>query len=152
MKKGFRTPKKLTAKQKSNKIKEAIAMLNDIACVKLAPSPIHGVGLFAIRDIEKGKKLYLDAIPNALDIPYEMFDELLSEVKDIVLGQFPQIVNGSHFLYPATRFLTYVNHSEDANYDAKEDVTLRDIKKGEEITENYKLIEGYEKVFSWLTN
>lgn len=147
MKKGFREPKQLT---KKTKIKKAISMLNDIACIKLAPSTIHGVGVFAIRDIPKGKQLYLDAIPNALDIPYSDFDKLLPEVADIVLGQFPQIVNGSHFLYPATRFLTYVNHSEDANYDAKTDITLRDIKQDEEITENYKLIDGYEKVFAWL--
>lgn len=150
MKKGFREPKKPTKRQRNKKIDEAISMLNDIACIKLAPSSIHGVGVFAIRDIPKGKKLYMDAIPNALDIPYSEFSRLLPEVVDIVLGQFPQIVNGSHFLYPATRFLTYVNHSEDPNYDAKEDITLRDIKAGEEITENYKLIDGYEKVFAWL--
>lgn len=137
-------------KHTTKKIKQAIKMLNDIACVKLAPSPIHGVGLFAMRDIPQGTTLYLDAIPNALDIPYKDFDKLLPEVRDIVLGQFPQIVNGSHFLYPTTRFLTYVNHSDTPNYDAKNDVTLVDIKAGEEITEDYRLIEGHEKVFEWL--
>jgi len=44
----------------------------------------------------------------------------------------------------------YLNHSDDPNYDAKNNVCLRDIKKGEEITENYRLIPSYTQVFPWL--
>lgn len=141
---------KPTKKQIREKIKQAISMLNDTAKIKIAPSTIHGVGVFAMRDLKEGEVLYADAIPNALDIPYSEFKNIRKEVADIILGQYPQVINGSHFLYPSTRFLTYVNHSDNPNYDAKTDKTLRKIKAGEEITEDYRQIEGYEKVFAWL--
>ena len=73
------------------------------------------------------------------------------EVRDILLGHWPQIVNGSHFLYPVTKMTAFINHSDDPNYDAKTDKLLKDVKQGEEITENYKLIENYQKVFAWLS-
>lgn len=149
-KKGFRQPKQPTKKHREKKWKEAIFMLNDTSKIKVGPSQIHGVGVFALRDIAKDELLYADMIPNAFDIPFEMFDQINDEVRDIILGQYPQIVNGSHFLYPSTRMLTYLNHSDNPNYDAKTDKALRDIKKGEEITEDYKQIDNYKKVFKWL--
>jgi SET domain-containing protein len=149
-KKGFRQPKQPTRKQREKKWAEAIDLLNTTAKFKIAPSTIHGVGVFALRDIKEGEVLQLDAIPHAFDIPYDKFNELREEIADLILGQHPQVVNGSHFIYPTTRFLTYVNHSEDANYDAIKDIALKDIKEGEEITEDYRKINGFDKVFKWL--
>lgn len=139
-----------TKKHKNKKTKEAINLLNDIVKIKLAPSAIHGVGLFAMRDIKKGERLYADSIPHAFDIPYKDFNKLKPEIREIILGHFPQIVNGSHFLYPVTKMTAFTNHSSTPNYNAKDDVTLKGIKKGEEITEDYRLIDGWEKVFAWL--
>ena len=48
--------------------------------------------------------------------------------------------------------VAYMNHSSDANYDAVEDRTLRDIKEGEEITEDYRKIKGCEIVHPWIKN
>src|SRR3990167_2280197 len=112
---------------------EQIGMLNTFVKMRIAPSKIHGVGTFAIRDIPKDTKLYADNMPEIFDLPYSRFYNLFPEVRELLLGRWPQIVNGSAFLYPDARMLAYMNHSEDANYDAINDRTLRDIEKGEEI-------------------
>lgn len=142
--------KEPTQREKDRKVKQAIKMLNDICKIKLAPSTIHGVGVFAMRDLKKGETLYADAIPNALDIPYKLFGQLNPEVKELVLSHWPNIINGSHFLYPVTKMSAFMNHSDDPNVDAKEDRVLRKIKKGEELTEDYRLIINAEKLFAWL--
>lgn len=141
---------KATEKHKQKKIKEAIILLNDIVKIRLAPSSIHGVGVFAMRNIKKGEKLYTDSIPHQFDVPYSQFDKLDNEIRDILLGHFPLIIEGSHFMYPVTKFSAYLNHSDTPNYDAKDDKALQAIKAGEEITEDYKLIPNWDKIFKWL--
>jgi len=142
---------KISKGEKEKRYKGQINLLNDIVTVKIAPSSIHGVGLFAIRDFKKGEKLYTDIIPHQIDLPYKWFSFLKKEVRDILLGQFPLIIEGSHFWYPAGKLSAYLNHSDTPNYDAKKDEALRDIKEGEEITEDYRLITPkYKKLFTWL--
>lgn len=141
---------KITKKHIEGKIKNQITLLNDIVKIKLAPSPIHGVGVFAMRDIKKGEKIYADIIPHQFDLPYAKFKKLDKDIREIILGHFPLVVKGSHFLYPVTKFTAYLNHSDTPNYDAKEDKILKGVKAGEEITEDYKLIEGYKEVFPFL--
>lgn len=141
---------KPTKKHVKEKLKNAIELLNEVVKIKLAPSPIHGVGVFAMRDIKKGEKLYTDIIPHQFDIPYKDLNKLDSEIKEIILGHFPLITVGSHFMYPVTKMSAYLNHSYSPNYDAKKDKALYKIKKGEEITENYTEIENYKEVFTWL--
>lgn len=133
------------------KIKQAIDLLNKVIMIKLAPSPVHGIGVFAMRDIKKGETLYVDIINHAFDIPYKDFGKLRPEIAEQILGMWPNVVNKSHFFFPVTRLQAYLNHSDTPNYDAKDDKALKNIKKGEEILENYRLIEGWEKVFYWLT-
>lgn len=89
-------------------------------------------------------------MPIVYNLPYKKFNELRPEVTEQILGQFPQVVNGSAFCYPTIRLQAYMNHSDEANYNAFDDITLRDIKAGDEITENYRLIEGHKKVFAFL--
>jgi SET domain-containing protein len=139
-------------KEQRSKILKAIKLINNTAKFKIAPSPINGVGVFAMRDIKEGELLEVDAIPQAFDIPYKDFNKLRPEIAEIILGQHPQIINGSHFIYPTTRFLTYMNHSKNPNYDNKTDKALRDIAEGEEITEDYTVVENYQKVYPWLKN
>ncbi len=135
---------------KRKKLKEALKLLNRIVCVRIGPSAIHGVGVVAIRDLKKGEKLELDAIPHQFDVSYKSLGELNQEIREILLGHFPQIVNGSHFLYPVTKFTAFLNHSEEPNYDGKKDIALVDIKKGEELTEDYRLIPNYTKVYKFI--
>lgn len=151
MKKKISVPK-VSKAHKEKKFKDQIILLNDIVKIRLAPSSIHGVGVFAMRDIKKGEKLYTDIIPHQFDLPYKYFNKLDKDIKDIILGHFPLIVSGSHFMFPVTKFSAFLNHSDDANYDAVNDRALKDIPVGAEITENYRLIKDFDKVFPWLVS
>jgi SET domain-containing protein len=142
--------KKVSKEHKKNKIEEAIKLLEEIVKLRLAPSDIHGVGVFAMRDLKKGETLYTDIVPHQFDVPYSKFKQLRPEVAQTLLGHFPLILKGSHFLYPVNKMSAYLNHSDNPNYDAVKDVALRKIKEGEEITEDYRKIENWEKIFPWL--
>lgn len=128
------------------KHRESINVINKLVRYKLAPSEIHGVGVFATEDIKKGDILYMDSQPNLFDLPYSRFKRLNKQAQETILGQFPLIPEGSHFIYPTTRFTAFLNHSDKPNYDAINDKALCDIKEGEEITENYKKIKGIKKI------
>ena len=127
-----------------------IKELNTYVLTKIAPSSIHGVGVFALRDIKKGQILYADILMKLYTLPYQEFHRLIPEVGDIILERFPQVINGSKFLYPDTRIQAFMNHSGTPNYDAVKDVALADIEQGEEITEDYRKIEGWEKIFGFI--
>ena len=127
---------------------EQIAKINRECKLRLAPSNIHGIGVHALFDLPKGTKLYADLMPQVYTLPYANFSKLHKEIRELVLERWPQIVNGSAFIYPDCRMMAYMNHSDDFNVAG--DVTLRDVKKGEELTEDYRAIPGWEKVFHWL--
>lgn len=148
-------PIRITKKFKEDKWKTQVKALNEMCKVKLNPSPIHGIGVFAMRDINKGEKLDVDAVPHAFDLPYKYFvstkkDRVRGDVAEHVLGQYPLIQSGSHFYFPTLCYLTYMNHSDSANYDAKNNVVLKNIKQGEEVLEDYKQIEGWQKIFNFI--
>lgn len=127
-----------------------IAELNTYCKTYLAPSKIHGVGVFALRDIPKGDKLFTDMVPKLYNVPYSEFNRLFPEVQEQLLGQFPLIKNGSAFAYPTTRIVAFMNHDKNPNYDAVNDLTLKKIKAGQEITEDYRKIEGADSLFDFL--
>lgn len=129
---------------------EQIRELNHYVRTKLAPSQIDGVGVFALRDLKKGEPLFTDMMTKLYNLPYSEFDKLRPEVAENLLQSFPLIVKGSAFAYPLTRTQAFLNHSEEPNYDAMTDIALRDIKAGEEVTEDYRKIEGWEDVFTFL--
>ena len=113
--------------------------LNNTVWCKLAPSPIHGIGVFAIRNIKKGQKLYCQSNRKTF---INLNEELLPEIEEIVRQRWPLAFEGDLFLSPNddARLISFMNHSNDPNYDKYNDVALRDITKGEEITEDY----GYD--------
>lgn len=136
------------------KQEQQINELNSTIKAKIAPSKIHGVGVVAIRYLYKGEQLHADKFPRMYDLSYSNFGKLFPEVKELILERWPRVINGEakkeFFISPDVRLLTFMNHSDDPNYDAKTDTLLKDVKFGEEITENYKLMENWEKVFTWL--
>lgn len=142
--------KKVTKKHIKEQQENAVKMLNELVKIKVAPSNIHGVGVVAMRNIKKGELLYADAQYQALDIPYKMFKKLRPEIAEYILGRWAPIINGSHFIYPDSKMIAFMNHSDTPNYDAITDKALKDIKQGEEITENYRTIPNYQKIFAWL--
>ena len=127
-----------------------IDKLNSIIKIKIAPSKIHGVGVFAIMNIPKGTKLYANVFPQSYKLPYDDFSKLLPEIKELIISRWPRVVNSEPFMWPDVYFQGYMNHYDIPNYDAVNDITLRDIDNREEITENYKEITGWEKAFPWL--
>lgn len=119
--------------------------------VEIAPSDIHGVGIRAVRDMPAGTKLYADIMPQIFKLPYKVLHNNTPEyVYEKILGQFPRVAVGDPFTYPNARFVAYCNHSDDPNYDGKTDELIKDVKKGDEITEDYRTIVGWEKVFPFL--
>ena len=140
---------------------EQINELNAQIKVKLAPSKISGIGVFAIMDIRKGERLNL--IPRVrnnmheiqwYNVPWGSMNKLFPEIKELILERWPSIVNGSHFISPNNMawLITYVNHSNNPNYEVAMDMATCDIKKGEEILENYKLMTNWNLVYPDLLN
>lgn len=143
--------KKVSDKQIKKKIKEAIVMVNDVCKVRLASSEVHGIGVFAIRDIKRGERVYADAMPNMLDIPYKEFKKIKPEIRQLILERFPRIaVDNSHFMCPDTLMQIYMNHNNEPNYNNITDKATRKIKKGDEVFENYRNIKGWEAIHKWL--
>ena len=134
---------------------QQITELNSTVKCKLAPSPIDGVGVFAIRDINAGDRCYITPriMPKFYNIPFGSLSKLFPEVKELVLSHWASVVNSSIFQSPNddVGLLFFCNHSyEDYNYDVGTDTALRDIKIGEEVLENYFYMENAEKVYKWL--
>ena len=116
--------------------------LNNRVKVKVQPSPVRGVGLFALRDISKGQKLYATSLPVFYNLPYSHFSKLFPEVQQFLLERFPRVVEGEIFAYPDSFLQSFMNHNSNPNYDNETDTALRDIKAGEEIFEDYRTIPG----------
>ena len=70
-----------------------IAELNDECVCVLAPSKIHGIGVFALRDVKKGDKLHCIFDPRQIyEIPYDRFNEIRPEIREIILGRYPGVI------------------------------------------------------------
>jgi len=143
--------------------KEQIDYLNSTVKAKIGVSKIHGVGIIAIIDIKKGQKIY--CFPEFykqelrwFNVPYGSRNKFFPEVRDLILERWPSIINGSDFLSPNEMawMVTFINHSsKNANYDVGTDTALRDIKKGEEVLEDYKRMDNWELAYppdkcSWI--
>jgi len=117
---------------------------NDIYC-RLAPSKIHNVGVFAIREIPKNY--------NPFKLTYELDDCLVrqKELENIpeavkkIIKDFHVFENGRARLLMsgpnAFEISFYINHSANPNLYTKDEgvtfYTKRKIKAGEELTANY---------------
>ena len=127
--------------------------------VKLKPSKIQGVGVFALRDIPKNTYLFQSWNDDSGYYSIEesklqtLPKELYSHIKDIFLysPEFPkdtntyiQLTKGCHWIYTTPYY--FVN-SDIKNYNIDKDTfkTTRDIKVGEEILSNYDRYERLDK-------
>ena len=132
---------------------QQIAELNSTVRCKLAASPVDGVGVFAIRNIKQGERCYCapNMIPKFYDIPFGSLSKLFPEIKELVLQRWASVVNGSIFCSPNddAHLLMFINHSanrENVNYDVVSDMALKDIRKGDELFEDYRAMDNWEKV------
>jgi len=135
---------------KLSKEDQILELNSEVKCT-LAPSKIHGIGVFALRAIQKGEHCYITPhmIPRFYDIPFGSLSKLLPEIKELVLQRWASVVNGSLFCNPNDdqHLLMFVNHSPDkANYSVVDDTALQDIRAGDEILEDYTVMANWEKV------
>lgn len=134
---------------------DQITELNNTVKCKIGVSSIHGVGVIAMRNIQKGERCYItpNVIPRFYNIPFGSLNKLFPEVKELVLQRWASVVNGSIFQSPNddAGLLFFMNHDgHNSNYDVVSDTATRDIYAGEEITENYCLMDNAEKAYPWL--
>lgn len=119
--------------------------LNSEVWATLRPSKIHGVGVFALRDIPAGTYLGRGQTEQTTyhAVSEESFMRILPAIRDMILDRTQQ-GDGSMliFKHPNTMYKLqgFMNHSLENNSDGK--VALRDIKEGEEITENFLTLSG----------
>lgn len=134
-----------------NPIDKQLNTLTKWVTVELKPSPVHGVGVFAVRDLKAGEQLFMNIMPFPFKVPYKkLTNNVPSYVHDTLIDRWPHIKDGEVFVYPDARYVAYCNHSNEPNYDALTDVALRDIEKGEEIFEDYRKIKGWEDIYPFI--
>ena len=131
---------------------------------KIGVSDISGVGVIAIKDIPKGTKIFECCNEEllGLDTPIEVNKNDLGEVEDSVLEYIDNfIVQREPDVYPlpfrgfnSINIIYYLNHSIKPNVefclDGEPDefvafVTSKEIKKGEEITQDYNNLSYNKK-------
>lgn len=108
---------------------------------KLAPSLVHGIGLFADQDIKKG-----DLIWEFDHISVEVFspEEFCDLCDEIPLIGIQELTNYSYIkdsqIYYVCDNARFINHGLEPNIafiNHRYEAATRDIKKGEELIENY---------------
>ena len=120
--------------------------LNNTVWCTVRPSTIHGVGVFAIRDIPKGTVLSdytiddsLNGKEKKLQCTEAEFMQISKEVKDLILDRMiiPKEWKVITFQSPNSDLVlsSFMNFAKEPNSDSR--IALRDIKKGEEITLNH---------------
>ena len=117
---------------------------------RIRPSPTHGVGVFAVKDIPKGTDPFVSyANVDVIAVPEAeiMENNKISDAVKEMVKAFYVIQNGNIYCdarsFNEINIAYFLNHSAAPNLDAKEinDETRftanRDIAAGEELTANY---------------
>ena len=140
-----------------------IENLHSFTFCKIAPSKTEGVGVFAVRDIPCDTKIFSmannrPASPaDVIQLTEQELYCLDENVKDLIKSYFPQSPSKTYGVPKEglnnLNFGFYINHSDDPNIAISENqdesyglidfVTIRDVKRGEELTENYHDLAPY---------
>lgn len=118
-----------------------IKKLNDTVWCKLAPSKVHGIGVFAIRDIVKGQRMHCKdwygGRENELSV--NSFEGLHPAILELINQRWPLALKHEYFVSPNhdAHLVSFMNHSFEPNYHKFDDYALRYIQAGEEIFEDY---------------
>ena len=130
-----------------------VAQLNEEVKCTLRQSRVHGIGVFAIQYIRKGERCYCspNLIPKFYSLTFTQLDDLVPEVKELILQRWASVVNQSLFMSPNddAHLLMFMNHSpdpEEVNYDVVSDTALKDIPKNTELFEDYRMMENWTQV------
>lgn len=121
--------------------------------VMIKPSPLHGIGVFAIRDIPKGtKNIFSKGVGDWIKVSKEEVDALPQHSKDLIENHC--LFDEDHYFIPDYGFklvdlVIYLNHSETPNVislnEGEEFESIRDITNGEELLVDYGTIVESEE-------
>ena len=132
------------------------ALLKELAnstYVMIKPSPLHGIGVFAIRDIPKGtQNIFSKGVGDWIKVSKEEVEALPQHSKDLIENHC--LFDEDHYFIPDYGFklvdlVIYLNHSETPNVislnDGEEFEAIRDIANGEELLVDYGTIVESEE-------
>jgi len=127
------------------------ALLKELAnstYVMIKPSPLHGIGVFAIRDIPKGtSNIFSRGVGDWIKVSKEEVEALPQHSKDLIENHC--LFDEDHYFIPDYGFklvdlVIYLNHSETPNVislnEGEEFEAIRDIAIGEELLVDYGTI------------
>ena len=127
------------------------ALLKELAnatYVMIKPSPLHGIGVFAIRDIPKGtKNIFSKGVGDWIKVSKEEVDALPQHSKDLIENHC--LFDEDFYFIPDYGFklvdlVIYLNHSETPNVislnEGDEFEAIKDIANGEELLVDYGTI------------
>lgn len=127
-------------------------LTNNTWCM-LKPSPLHGIGVFAVRDIPKGcRGMFSKGEEEWISVPRAEVDALPAHSKALVENFC--LFDEAFYYIPEYGFkvfdlAVFLNHSETPNIisinDGEAFETTRDIKAGEELLVDYgEIVESEE--------
>jgi uncharacterized protein len=135
-----------------NKCKCKLSFPHDGVYTRLQCSKVHGIGVFAIRDIPKGTNIFSNDDSEMVWVDEADIRNISSELKKLY-DDFCVIKNGKYGCPKNFNMLTvgwYLNKSkENPNVRCTNDydfIALRDIKKGEELTVDYSTYSESPKI------
>ena len=132
------------------KKKTLLDNLRNNTCIMLRPSPVEGIGVFAIADIKKGQRnIFSRDKSEWIKVSREEVSQLPLHSKSLV-ENFCLYDDESYFVpeygFTMIDLVIYLNHSEEPNIislnDGEAFEALRDISAGEELFINYGEITG----------
>ena len=132
---------------------ELLQELSQEIYVALKPSPLHGIGVFAIRDIPQGcRTIFSKHAGEWIKLPIRDVENLPEHSRNLV--ETHCLYDDHHYYVPEYGFkimdmVNYLNHSSSPNVQSINDgeyfEAIRDIKTGEELLVNYgSIVEGVE--------
>ena len=123
--------------------------LTQCVMTRLQPSPIHGIGVFAIIDINAGEKVF-DVWRGATGmylITNEEYNVLSPELKDYVFAMYGpsgyfRLYNNCHFVLITPQYFINTKYDK-GNVDCHTYCALTDIPKGTELFSNYGVRDNH---------
>lgn len=122
--------------------------------VMLRSSPVHGIGVFAIKDIKKGcRTIFSKGVGEWIKLSYADVEQLPAHSRQHI--ETYCLYDDENYFVPDYGFkvvdlVLYLNHSSEPNIislnEGEQFEALRDIKTGEELLVNYEslaVVEGY---------
>jgi len=124
---------------------ELLKELSEETFITLKPSPVHGIGVFALRDIPKGcKTLFSKNVGDWIKVPISDIEKLPDHSRNLV--ETYCLYDETNYYLPDYGFkvmdlVNYLNHSSTPNVISVNEgeyfESLREISAGEELLVNY---------------